>query len=418
MSRWLPAKEYAMKKSILAIVFVVAIVLVGCSDFSHEHSWKETFRVEDTTTGEGEIVYVCIGCGEIVSKKAFLVKDEVELKNAIAVADASKPIYILDDISLTEAVRINGGKSIEINLNGKTVSGKTINSTSTGVGIKNSLFCIENANVVFTGAGTIQDTGKYYGGICAVGSSDENAEEYTVVTVNKGVVFKESMAIWVNKNSDGEYVNHGVIVNFHGTADLSDTEDYAFYVNGVNKAEKNAPVFNLDGARIVSKGQCIYAAGYAKWNIKDTTIEGVDSAIEIRAGELNIESGKYSASATPTAVAPNGNGTTSSGAAIAVAQHGTKLPISVNISGGVFEGYSALYESNPQGNDADSIAKVKLNVTGGSFNSTASDSKCAIHSEDCTGFIVGGTYNSDPTSYVAAGYKASESEGVWTVVSE
>lgn len=402
-----------MKKSILAIVFVVAIVLVGCSDFSHEHSWKETFRVDDTTTGEGEIVYVCIGCGEIVSKKAFLVKDEVELKNAIAVADASKPIYILADISLTSTVEIKEGQVVEINLNGKTISAASMP------------FLVRHGNVSFVGTGVIQETESDNFAAILIKGSETDVENYSVVTVGKDITLKGWSGIFVDQLSSkqGKPQAYGVVVNMYGKivvpAESSHVAGHGIYVNGAIKdIDGNVPTFNIEGANIVARNTGIYAAGYAKWNIKDTTIEGVETAIEIRAGELNIESGEYSASATPTAVAPNGNGTTSSGAAIAVAQHTTKLPISVNISGGVFKGYSALYESNPQKNDADGIAKVKLNVTGGSFASTASDKKCAVYSEDCIGFIVGGTYNSDPTAYVAEGYKASESEGVWNVVAE
>ena len=150
-------------------------------------------------------------------------------------------------------------------------------------------------------------------------------------------------------------------------------------------------MFNIDGAVITANSTGIYAAGYAKWNIKDTTINGVDTAIEIRAGEMSIESGTFTASAVPTEVTPNGNGTTSSGSAMAVAQHTTKLPIAVSISGGTFEGYSAFYESNPQNNDEESIAKVNLEITGGVFNAVNGGS-VAVFNQDCKGFISGGVF--------------------------
>ena len=177
------------------------------------------------------------------------------------------------------------------------------------------------------------------------------------------------------------------------------TVSISMVVSSIQKG--NVPVFNIDGAVITANASGIYAAGYGKWNIKDTTIKGVDTAIEIRAGEMNIEGGTFTASAVPTEVTPNGNGTTSSGSAIAVAQHTTKLPIVVNISGGRFEGYSAFYESNPQKNSDEDIAKVQLKVTGGVFNAI-NGGAVAVYSEDCTGFISGGKFNIEPnSSYLA-----------------
>lgn len=214
-----------MKKSILAIVFVVAIVLVGCSDFSHEHSWKETFRVDDTTTGEGEIVYVCIGCGEIVSKKGFLVKDEVELKNAIAVADASKPIYIMDDISLTSTVEIKEGQVVEINLNGKTISAASMP------------FLVRHGNVSFVGTGVIQGTESDNFAAILIKGSETDVENYSVVTVGRDVTLKGWSGIFVDQLSGtlGKPQAYGVVVNMYGKivvpAESSHVAGHGIYVN-------------------------------------------------------------------------------------------------------------------------------------------------------------------------------------------
>ena len=330
------------------------------------------------------------------------------LWTSIKEANDGNRIQILEDISLSSSVLIGGSrtrKNVIINLNGKTISGKVAND---------SMFRIGNAEVVFEGPGTIQDTLKNFGEIRAIGSDDESVSKYTVVTVNKDVVLKDGQAIWVDTNFKKEYINYGVEVNFYGTADLSDTEDYAFYVQGRCTEKQNSPVFNLEGAHILTKALGIYAAGYANWNIKNTTISGVNTAIEIRAGIMNIDGGKFTASAAgPTVVTPEENGTTTVGSSIAIAQHNTKLPISVTISDGVFEGYSALYEADPQNNKPEN---VKINVKGGTFNAVNGGS-VAVFRKDCTGFITGGTFNSDPSSYVADGYISvrSEDENSYTV---
>lgn len=287
-------------------------------------------------------------------------------------------------------------QSIVIDLNGHTISAEELP------------FMIRHGNVEFTGKGTIQETKSDGYGAILIKGSETDAADYSVVTVGKDVTLKGWTGIFVDQLSakQGKPQAYGVVVNMHGTIVVpSETEHAAghgIYLNGSLKyTEGNVPVFNIDGAVITANATGIYAAGYGKWNIKDTTIKGVDTAIEIRAGEMNIEGGTFTASAVPTEVTPNGNGTTSSGSAIAVAQHTTKLAIVVNISGGRFEGYSAFYESNPQKNSDEDIAKVQLKVTGGVFNAI-NGGAVAVYSEDCTGFISGGKFNIEPnSSYLA-----------------
>lgn len=276
-------------------------------------------------------------------------------------------IKLLKNIELTESIRIGSSdtrKVLTINLNGKTISAHTKT-------FGDSLFQIGNAEVLFDGEGILQDLDKYWGEIRAIGSSNVDVCNYTIVTANKGVVFKDGQALWIARNFDGDYINHGVIVNFSGKADLLNTEDFVFYVNGSNKETSNTPVFNINGAMInspLSRG--IYAAGYAVWNIDNTVINSKKAAIEIRAGELNIAGGTFTATADEFSCEANGNGETTVGAAIAVAQHNTKLPINVTISGGTFSGYHALSVMNPQKNEYDAIKEIEVNVSGETLNST------------------------------------------------
>ncbi|MDD5972423.1 MAG: hypothetical protein PUC01_01780, partial [Spirochaetales bacterium] len=253
--------------------------------------------------------------------------------------------------------------------------------------------------------------------------SSTDRENYTVVTIGPDVVLRGWSGIFISKDEDGGDNNYGIVINFKGTAinpgmDAHSAAGYGLYINGSNnKTTGNVPIININGGKIQSLGAGIYAAGFAKWNIfGNTKITGKESAIEIRAGKLNITDGIFTATNKPTSITANGNGTTSDGVAIAVAQHTTKLPIDVNISGGSFNGYSALYESNPQNNDSESIAKVKLEVSSGTFNAT-NGGTVAVYSKDCTSFITGGTFSSDPSTYVNTNYKAKANENdTWTVI--
>ncbi|MBQ6593990.1 hypothetical protein IJI00_02955 [Candidatus Saccharibacteria bacterium] len=144
-------------------------------------------------------------------------------------------------------------------------------------------------------------------------------------------------------------------------------------------------------------------------------ISGKDAGVEIRAGELNITGGKISsASDVEYSVTANGSGSTISGAAVAVSQHTTKLPLKVVISGGEFSGPVAFSEQNPQQNGAEALAKITTSITNGSFVATGDEP--IVVSEDVRNFITGGTYSKAPVDdYVAEGYKAIKTEAGYRV---
>ena len=131
----------------------------------------------------------------------------------------------------------------------------------------------------------------------------------------------------------------------------------------------------------------------------DTKISGT-SGIELRAGTLTVSGGEISATAATLETVPNKEGTdhadgsTIDGAAIAVSQHGYDPDITVNITGGTFNGVEALYEEDLQNTD---VSNISMTVSGGTFAG-------GVESENVTGFISGGTFNGAvETTYVADG---------------
>ena len=314
-------------------------------------------------------------------------------------------------------MNIRGGGKLTVTDNSASKDGKIISPTG------DYIFVVFKGELDFQ-AGTVDARGywqydnngttEYYGNTIVLVYGDTNdTENYATVTLGENanliattkavdeMPVGEAYAIMVDKNqAESAY---GVKVDIKGT-----TEHAGLYVNGVVKKTKgNVPVFNIyDGA--VVDGQ-IYSAGYAKWNIYGGKITG-STGMEIRAGELNMTGGSLTGTATPTTVTPNGNGGTSDGAGLAIAQHTTKLPVIVNISDGTISGYSALYESNPQNNDSNSIAKVQIAVTGGNFAAINGGTN-AVYSQDKTGFITGGYFTSKPAKeYIATGYYVVESD--------
>lgn len=137
-------------------------------------------------------------------------------------------------------------------------------------------------------------------------------------------------------------------------------------------------------------------------------ITGDVTGIEIRSGTLTVNSGTITGNGDPFESDPNGNGTTTTGAAIAVSQHTTNLPITVTINGGTFNGIRALYEVDLQ----DEVTEgVTIEVTGGTFNGE-------VYSENCTDFISGGQFVVKPDdTYLAEGFSGfSEYNGMFVPV--
>ena len=190
---------------------------------------------------------------------------------------------------------------------------------------------------------------------------------YSNVVIKNGTVrsygFKSnSGTIWLNKNASLLVEKDATIeatsndgVSSFVIALYNDCDGASLTVNGTLKGENGVTVngnilanntVNIDGATIDVTGHGLYLAGVATTNISNTNINAGSTAIEIRAGKLNIKDGTYT-SAGEFKTSPNENGTTVDGAALAVSQHTKKLPIDVTIDGGSFKGGYSLYEGAP-----------------------------------------------------------------------
>lgn len=226
-------------------------------------------------------------------------------------------------------------------------------------------------------------------------------------------------AIWVNKSAHLVVEEDATITatgKSFGIGYWSDCDSAEVTVKGTVKGANGitmngnigAETSNklvLDGATIKVDGHAIYQAGGAdtSFTLNNSNIAGGSTGIEVRAGNLSVNNCTITGGKN-FRVSANGNGTTTDGAGIAIAQHTTKQPINVVVNGGTISGKYALYESNPQNNDADAISQVKLSIAGGTF---AGD----VYSQDIDGFITGGTFSSKPdASYIASGYEAVGSD--------
>lgn len=230
-----------------------------------------------------------------------------------------------------------------------------------------------------------------------INASDKD-EAYNRLIVRENATIKGAEnAVIIYQKQDGIY-NFGTTVDIYGRL-----EGNLWVMGNIKtnlKTAKNPCTVNVHDGAVINVGSTntgIGLQGAAILNVGNAEITG-STGIEVRAGKLTVDGATIKGEAIPTSVTPNGNGTTTDGAGIAIAQHTTKLPIDVTIESGKISGYTALYESNPQNNETKDSVNIKVND--GEFNAIKGGTN-SVYSENKKEFIYGGTFSSDPTAYVA-----------------
>ncbi|MBQ8901552.1 MAG: hypothetical protein IJY87_00605 [Bacilli bacterium] len=323
------------------------------------------------------------------------------IEKALTAAEGTdKEVKLLQDVTLAATKVVN--KDLTINLNGHSIKYTSL------------LFEVYGAEFTVTGTGSLEETTPDYAPIAVYGSATNEDDFASVVNVGEGVTLKGWSGIMVRqhakysaKTADSND-SYGVEVNFAGkiisVLDSGNGTGSGIYVNGNILHTTNAPVINIaKTANITSLGVGILSAGYSVVTVEGGSIVGDESGIEMRAGELYVKGGTIKSTATKLEVVPNGNGSTTIGAGIAVAQHTTANVVKVEVTGGEIIGYVAFNEANPEQNTTDEVKDVDLTIKGGSFETTntAAGAK-AVSSETQTEFVQGGEFNVAPTDEAIA----------------
>ena len=154
----------------------------------------------------------------------------------------------------------------------------------------------------------------------------------------------------------------------NGTIKSEGTDAGAIFVQG--NVGANSPSANsrsevtINGGKVTG-GLGIAHNGMGTLVVNDGEITATkECGIEIRSGSLTVNGGKITSIASPTHVQSNGNGTSTTGAGIAVAQHTTTKEITVNILGGTISGYTALAFVKPESGNSN---PPTVNVLGGTL---------------------------------------------------
>ncbi len=333
------------------------------------------------------------------------------LQDAIKNASSNDVITIVSDISLDETIEIN--KNVNINLNNHNISAKE------------KVFLVQGGSLNITGKGTVKEISPYYGAIVMIGSSDPNDVDYSTVSISKDVKLEGWSGILVDHENKKSY---GVLVNMNGKInaldDTSGGSGAGIYVNGYIAHSENAPIVNLnETAVITSTGVGVYSAGNANYYINGAYIEGVEAGLGIKSGSFKILDGTiYGTGEDKTPTSGNNDGINPSGAGIQIESNNSYYGnISLDISDGTIRSNNsyAIYEYTVNG----ASTKIKdILLSGGTYLSKSgypvlkmSDSFNGTHQ----GFIKGGTYTTNPSSYLEEGYSTSlNTDSLYEVVNK
>lgn len=253
--------------------------------------------------------------------------------------------------------------------------------------------------------------------ITSVSESDADSGSIGVVVLGTGNMTKTTSLSLCGTTSItvGQFgiSGNGSIVNEDGTS--SGGDDTGVSVS-TGKDYRGTTISIEDNAVVEAKnGWGIYHPQDGTLIVSDDAIVSGLTGIEMRSGTLELNGGIVKSTAVSTVGNANGNGPTTTGAAIAIVQHATKLDIDVGIhSGAKVSGPTAVYQKDLQNNGSDGTSLISISIDGGDIVSTASgvDNK-AVDVENVTEFIIGGHFTGSVSeNAMESGYKLSEDGSV------
>lgn len=338
-----------------------------------------------------------------------------------AIEDGAIYIRLGNDFNnLTNAIVIKN-EELTIDLNGHSING-SIAGVATGENGngKELLFLIDsNINIINTA-----DTE----GVIAVndGNTTSKTIYYDAIYAERTNLTIENVTIQ-SLNNDGEgiaflgkYTNDEISSNYENTStfytlNIIDSKILGYAQAIIGNGAFHGTIINIENSEITATdGWAIYHPQYGILNVKgtNTTITG-GTAIEMRAGILNVEAGTITATAAFEIGKKEdaASGTSMMGVAVAVSQHTTNLDTRVNISGGTLNATDAngkaVYEEDIMDAQSENIA---LNLAGGTFNAP-------VESKNEINYISGGSYLVKPADNAfATSYAGELYNGYYIVV--
>lgn len=265
-----------------------------------------------------------------------------ELKAALENTEENgTEIQMGEDIDLGDNIYLTVKGTKTLDLNGHTITGKNLyglfymDGQGKNLTIMNSSDSEKELN--FTGSGNQTATW-----VCGGASLTLKEKVSLKSSSDRAVEMDNGGSLTVEANASITATNGWAVQLDYLEGGAACTVDIKGTVSGVNGLTVNGNMtqnntITIDGGTVKgSAGHALYLAGVANTTIKgESTIEGSITAIEIRAGELTIEKGTIESKATSFTTRKNNGGTTVDGAALAVSQHCTRKPITVDVKTGV-----------------------------------------------------------------------------------
>ena len=337
---------------------------------------KDKVTLNDTLTVDKAIVLDLGGFVLEAGNNAIAITAAATVMNGTIKAAAGEAGYVDNG---TTAIAVQG---VAVRLEGLKITGEATDPAANLflITVENGSLEVADSNITMTFASDSEKQGQvirtvnsdlaisdseitanggygvaFRGGMTQEKAVAADASEYNKLTIADSAIKAELFAI------AGNGTTHGTVITVSGDSKIESTNGVAIY----------HPQYGILNIALNEDGAQAYIRGL--------------SGIEMRAGALNVESGLVEATGSALVSEPNGNGSTTEGAAVAIVQHTTKLPINVALSGGTYKGQYALYEENQQQNEPEAIKKISISVTGGVYEGN-------IGSQDVTGFISGGKF--------------------------
>ncbi|MBR3796588.1 MAG: hypothetical protein IKK34_11295, partial [Clostridia bacterium] len=367
--------------------------------------------------------YAVTAEGQYVSAVAKIgATNYATLAVAIAAAQAGDTVTLLDDIELTETVKILKDDVITLDLNGKTIDGTEkvrIALMSYGsLTIKDS--SSEQTGVIKAGVGTGGNAINVCGG---------------TFTLESGSIYSKNNAILIDEEAAVVTINGGKI-----TAELETNNSAVFYISSTSATELNIyggemvgyngillwnnTTINMTGGSIEAKGRLGIQGNGSRDNTEinisgDAVITAETAAIyHPQGGKLNI-SGNAKLTGDSGVIVKGGSVTVSGGTISGVGEAKPYQPVS---SGFEVTGDGLYVEHYDNSTNSGNYGTPTVIVTGGTFTSENAKAVASYANpnnavEALTGFLTGGTYNTAvPEEYCAEGYiPVKNSDGTYGV---
>ncbi len=283
-----------------------------------------------------------------------------DLSTAFNAVQNGETIELLKNVTLTSDISVRQSETDRVtytlDLGSHTLTSK---DNTTALRLYNSNITITNGTIDLNDTDANTNT-------CAIWCyNDVNLTIDDSATINAD---GDSYCLGVRKEAED------VTINVNGAL----TGGCGLTINGQITLDKNINI--VINGRIDVSYLGIYLAGVGETTINSSAYIKGDTGIEIRAGELTVNGGTIIGGDTYTSAA-NSNGSTVSGAGIAVSQHTTNQNIDVTINGGNISGAVALDQEELQsGNNAE---QVNISVSGGNFKATSTEREAIeTHSEE------------------------------------